>query len=439
MNKKLLIRILAAGMLATTLVSCARSEDEPKDTTTPLAAESTLETTTGTPETEAPTTLDIVANGKTDFVILRPDKAGELVVSAAVKMRQAISARTGVDVGIVTDWIRRGETADQTKAEIIIGACARDVTSGLADELEDRSFVITVEGNKLVICGKTEKLTLQGVEYFIEHYLTDDYATSSSLSLPLTLTDTQTNVKFDMTQLINPTDSYTTTQTKLFDIANVDGYKIMQGGCTDGKYLYMAMENQSFASDNHHSYIYKYDLATMKEVARSEALQLDHSNDICYNPDTGLLVVVHNAPKRNKISFVDPETLTVTDTKIIGFEIFSISYCQERRQYVIGLSHGQNFAILDTEFKRVKLCTVSSTGYTTQGMECDNDFIYFIQYNKNVVVIYDWNGKRITIVDVTIPSGEPENICLVDDVFYVGCNNAKWTGGVVYEMRIAKD
>lgn len=439
MNKNALIRILAAGMLVATLASCARGEHEPKDTTPEAATDSTLNTTTDAPATQAPTTLDIVTNSATDFIILRSENAGEHIVSAAVKMRQAISDKTGVNISIVTDWVRRGEIADQTKPEIIIGSCERDVSSSIADTLEDRSFIIKVEGNKLVICGKTDKLTLQGVEYFIEHYMTDEYASASSLSLPRSLVDTQTNVKFDMTQLINSTDSYSTTQTKMFDIPNVDGYRIMQGGCTDGKYLYMAMENQSFAGDNHHSYIYKYDIATMKEVARSEALQLDHSNDICYNPNTGMLIVVHNAPRRNKLSFVDPETLTITGSKLIDFEIFSLAYCQERQQYVIGISFGQNFAILDKDFNRVKLYQVNSTGYTTQGVECDNDFIYFIQYNKNVIVIYDWSGKRVTIVDVSLTNCEPENICLVDDVFYVGCNNAKWTGGLVYEMRIVKN
>lgn len=439
--------VIATSLVLAALVcfsSCARGEDDPKDSaeTTPTAAENVTTpagtTTAADTTTAAPTALRLVADGKTDYVIIRPENAGEYNVKAATTLRQAISAATGVDIRISTDWHRRDEQVDQTLPEIILGQCDRDASAGLADSLDERSFIIKVEGNKLMICGKTEKLTMQAVDYFISTYLTGENVSDSTITLPLTLKDIQTNVKFDMTQLINSTDSYTTVQEKLFDIKNVDNYKIMQGGCTDGKYLYMAMENQTFASDNHHSYIYKYDLETMKQVARSEALQLDHSNDICYNPDTGMLVVVHNAPRRTKISFVDPETLSVTGTKNLSYEIFSIAYNGTRQQYVIGLSHGQNFMILDKDFNRVKMCTVQSTGYTTQGMECDDDFIYFIQYNKNVIVVYDWSGKRVNIIDVSLNSGEPENICLVNDVFYVGCNNAKWTGGAVYKMQIIK-
>ena len=441
MKRRSYLCIAVAALALTMLLASCANENPHDSNTTPIAGTSPAADTTPAATdtvTDAPTVLSVVADSATEFTILRPEKAGSNVISAAVNLRKAIEERTGATLNIVTDWVRPGTEADQSKPEIIIGACERDVSVGLYDSLEPRSFIIQVSGNKLIICGQTEKLTLQAVDYFIENYVNSSFATATSLSLPLDLNDHRDNVKFDMTQLINKNDSYTTTYEKLFDINNVDGYKIMQGGCTDGRYLYMAMENQTFPEGSHHSYIYKYDIATMKQVARSEALPLDHSNDICYNPDTGLLVVVHNAPNRNKISFVDPDTLTVTETRIIGFEIFAISYCQERQQYVIGLSHGQNFAILDTDFKRVFLCTVNSTGYTTQGMECDNDFIYFVQYNQNVIMIYDWEGNLVKRVDMTLTGVEPENICLVDDTFYIGCNNSKWTGGIVYSLKIVK-
>ena len=115
-----------------------------------------------------------------------------------------------------------------------------------------------------------------------------------------------------------------------------------------------------------------------------------------------------------------------------------MAYNQSRQQYVIGLSGGQNFALLDTEFKAVKTYTVNSTGYTTQGVECDNDFIYFVQYNQNVIMIYDWNGKLVTRVDMTLLGVEPENISLIEGEFIIGCNDAKWSGGEVYQLEIIK-
>lgn len=236
-----------------------------------------------------------------------------------------------------------------------------------------------------------------------------------------------------MTNLINSEDQYTTAQRRVIEIDSQDGHKIMQGGCTDGQYLYMAL-----VKDGTYAHIYKYDLKDYSFVMRSESLPLDHCNDICYNSDTGKLIVAHNAPNRTKISIVDPDTLTVEEVKTLPCSIFSISYCPERQQYAVGLSGGQNFALLNANFKVVKSYAVQSTGYTTQGMECDEDFIYFVQYKQNVIMIYNWSGKLVNRIDLTFTGLEPENICLVDDTFYIGFNNPTWNGGYVYELTVSK-
>jgi len=67
---------------------------------------------------------------------------------------------------------------------------------------------------------------------------------------------------------------------------------------------------------------------------------------------------------------------------------------------------------------------VESTGYTTQGVDCDEKYIYFVQYNKNVVVIYDWDGNRVACIDLAISGCEPENIFHVGTDFYVSCSQA---------------
>lgn len=431
MNKKALICLLLSSTLL--LAACA-GDGTPADTTTSPTEDTTpVESSTAGGDSVDPNIVNIISDSASQYIIIRPEDAADNGVAAAVKLKAAIKEHIGVDLELKDDWVHSTDTEALTRPEIIVGNCAREEYVNIKDSIEERGFIISIVGNKLLICGKTEKLTLQAVEYFIENYLTDEYASRGSLALPIDLCDTQVAAKFEMAQLINSEDSYTTRQDKLFSIPSTDGYSIHQGGCTDGKYLYMAMVRK-----NTDCYIYKYDLTTYAEVARSAPLQLDHANDICYNPDTGMLVVVHNAPNRNKISFIDPETLTLVDSKIIKFEIFSIAYCQERQQYVIGLSYGQNYAILDSDFNRVKYCTVTSTGYTTQGMECDNDFIYFVQYKQNVIMIYDWSGKLVTRVDMTLTGLEPENISLVEDTFYIGCNNSSWNGGVVYALEIIK-
>lgn len=424
-NKPLICIALTAALL---LASCSTPGD-PSDTTLPDS--SSAESSAAVENPVDPSIVNIILNSASEYSIIRADGADEYTVRAGVLLRNAITERTGVTLELHDDWIRPDDTVTATKPEIIVGSCDRAELTEIKDTIGTRSFIIKVSGNKLIICGQTEKLTLTAVEYFIENYLTDEYSAEGRLTLPVDLDVTQAVTTFDMTQLINSEDQYTTVQDRVIVIEAEDGHKIMQGGCTDGRYLYMAL-----VKDGTYSYIYKYDLEDYSLVLRSESLPLDHCNDICYNSDTGKLIVAHNAPNRNKISILDPETLTVEDTVKLPCTIFSISYCSERQQYAVGLSGGQNFALLNANFNVVKSFTVQSTGYTTQGMECDEDFIYFVQYDQNVIMIYDWSGKLINRVDLNLSGIEPENISLVGDTFYIGCNN--WKGGYVYELSILK-
>lgn len=448
MIRKIFRILTALPLCAFMLIACASPEAPvvPDTDTAPAVSSDSVPDTaaSGTPDetTAEPADdgmLHIIDGGTSDFSVIRPDNGSDIIINAAVAFHRAASEATGTTLKLGTDWFKKGEEPAPDTCEIIIGNADRDASKQLNAAVADHCFTIKVTGNKVLIAGATELLTARAVEYFIAEYLGNpEYTAFGKLLLPRELNVTQGPFEPGMTDLINSSDSYTTVQKKVLTIPGSDNYKIMQGGCTDGKYCYFAMENNTFPEGSHHSYIYKYEVATWKPAGRSEALPLDHSNDICYNPDTNELVVVHNAPNRTKISIVDPETLTVKEVKTIKYEIFAISYSPVRKQYVIGLSHGQNFAVLDADFERVRLCTVKSTGYTTQGVECDESFIYFVQYNQNVIMIYDWDGKLITRVDMTLAGVEPENISLKDMKFYIGCNNATWTGGEIYELEIVK-
>jgi len=196
-------------------------------------------------------------------------------------------------------------------------------------------------------------------------------------------------------------------------------YKQMQGGCTDGKYMYFAM-NDTLSTDSL-TVIYRFPIGQSSPDLISEPLRLDHANDMTYHEGIGRIIVVHNAPNRTMISFLNPETLTVVGTATLPLEIFSMQYNARRKLYVVGISGGQDFAFLDENFHMLRKFEVESTGYTTQGVDADDEYIYFVQYNLNVVVIYDWEGKRQAIIPLAISMNEPENIFHADGLFYVGC------------------
>lgn len=204
-----------------------------------------------------------------------------------------------------------------------------------------------------------------------------------------------------------------------------------QGGYTNGKYFFQGFVQSDTASDeaNNVDCVARIDMETGEVELESERLQLNHCNDITYNEKLGYLVVVHNNPNRNCISFIEPENLTYVKTIALDYYIWSIDYNPTTDKYVVGLSGGQTFRILDSEFHAVgevftpNKVTKSST---TQGVASDDDFIYFVYYNPNIIGIYDWDGNFVTTITldkIAVGLYEPENISVIGDTIYIGCYN----------------
>lgn len=214
-------------------------------------------------------------------------------------------------------------------------------------------------------------------------------------------------------------------------------YKITQGGTMDGIYYYQDFHKNDYDSnqEDNVNYIVKYDIQSGEKVLRSEPLHLNHANDMTLNPNTGYLYVVHNQPNPHRISVLETETLTVVDTFDIDHSIFSLDFNASRNQYVAGLSGGQSFLFLDENFQAASPvydpCPFANS-YTTQGVACDDDYIYFVLYEKenNIITVYDWNGKFVSYLSIDVGTQEPENITSLDGVLYVGCGGK--TGLDVY-------
>lgn len=216
------------------------------------------------------------------------------------------------------------------------------------------------------------------------------------------------------------------------------GIETPQGGCTDGEYYYQAYIHMDTNSDqfNNECVIAKYDLNTGKLVKESEKLQLNHANDITYNSKLDCLVIAHNQPIANCITYLNPETLEVIKQFAIDYYMFSIDYNAKRDQYVIGQTSSQTFLVLNSDFEAVSEVFQPSkrtSSYTTQGMACDDDFIYFTFYKSNVISVYDWAGNFVTLIEmeeyIQDARYEPENLTVIDGEIYVGCGKKIGNGG----------
>ena len=235
--------------------------------------------------------------------------------------------------------------------------------------------------------------------------------------------------RHELYDLIKPNGRYGVTVEQTISVPGLGDYFVAQGACTDGTYGYVAMRTLN----NDDGVIARVDLASGKVVAYSEPLPINHANDMTYNPETRQIIVVHNAPNRQLISFVDVDTLTLVSTANIGYNIFCMAYDEIGRRYVVGLSGGTDFRILDENLQPVADCT-GKPGTVTQGVYCDQKYIYFPMSDPNRLVVYDWDGNYIVTMMLTFGK-ESESAFWCDGSLWICDFPGKATGGgVLYRI-----
>ncbi|MBO5270221.1 MAG: hypothetical protein J6B77_05510 [Clostridia bacterium] len=226
-------------------------------------------------------------------------------------------------------------------------------------------------------------------------------------------------------------------------------FRGFQGGCSDGKrYFYQVLMHYELSDrTKDYSCIAKVDLLT-HEVQYSGVLRLEHANDVTYHPGRHELIVVHNKPHANRITFVDPDTLTVTGTRDVDFPIYALEYNEKRDCYLAGLSGTREFRFLDADFRptedRTHRTTVESDRCTKQGICADDALLYFILWDgrhkaepdfQNRVTLYDWSGEYRGVLNFDVGPNEPECISIVDGEILAVC--VKDGLPMIYRFRVA--
>lgn len=209
-------------------------------------------------------------------------------------------------------------------------------------------------------------------------------------------------------------------------------YTVQQGSCSDGTYGYFVLESQK----DYKCCIVKIDLSDWSIVEKKYGVEIDHGNDITYNSKIDRIIAVHNKPNYNMISFIDPDTLEIVETKTLDMRMYCIAYCEQRDQYVVGLSGSYNHVILDSEFNVVDFVEGVDTGLVKQGADCDENYIYFPQSAKdnsvNQIVVYDWEGNHVNTIKV-VAYQEIESMFHVGDTTYIAFYGS---GGYIYKAEM---
>ena len=111
-----------------------------------------------------PNLLYFVLNGKTDYVIVRPTNMHEnhKIVEACEALSEAIEAKTGVKIPVVTD------SEPASDYEIIISETSRPESLELIRDIKNDQFALKAIGNKIVIYGYNDSITVGAVNYFAD-------------------------------------------------------------------------------------------------------------------------------------------------------------------------------------------------------------------------------------------------------------------------------
>lgn len=247
--------------------------------------------------------------------------------------------------------------------------------------------------------------------------------------------------------LINGKEQFRLQTELIGTIPRMDGFRILQGGCVTEKRAWFAMVSDEDFSDWEKSkcYILCYDTKTMQEIARSEVLMLGHANDITYLPQTNELYVVNCYMRQ--ISVLDADTLTLKEVKktdnTFKFDLYAIDYNQKKDCFVTAMNQAA-MVHYDRDLKLIGSALPQATKLVTQGICCDDRYVYHVLYaadpdapeNENIILVLDWAGKEIARIPVGLEGIEPENISLLGDTFYIGCNTRY--GGKIYRGKLVK-
>ena len=213
--------------------------------------------------------------------------------------------------------------------------------------------------------------------------------------------------------------------------SSYDNIRTVEGGCTDGRYVYQVLIDTDAPVGAVPSKIVKIDSSDWSTVAVSEELNIDHANDMTYDEANKLLVVCNNKPNYTTITFVDPATLKVTGIKTLGTKIYSIAYVGSDKCWYAGISNSADIVRFDDNFKETGVIDNPENLYTRQSLATDGTYLYSLYYNPNIVYRYSLTGEpqgHIVLPDTT---NEAENIFFLGGKMYVGFNILGPAGGFV--------
>lgn len=144
-----IVLILLAFTLIIGLISCKKNKED-DDTSEPVPEISFL-----------------------DYAVIRSEKSSVKLLDEISVLYGKLMSASGQANAYESDYLANGTEPDTEAKEILIGNTNRLETQDALSQISGNEYIIAVMGNKIVITGKTDSLTVAAVRYFVDTYLGD--------------------------------------------------------------------------------------------------------------------------------------------------------------------------------------------------------------------------------------------------------------------------
>ncbi len=170
MKKKislLLCLLTVVGLLA----GCNTAPPVSDGETTPADVDTTSGVTTPdastTPVETLPPNLGVDASA---YSLIRPASVSTTVMAALLEAKKTMDSATGGNMNFSGDSIKGDPAQVEQAYEIIVGDTSRPQSADAKSRLAPNTFLIERQGNKIVIVGSNDNITIEGLQYFLENY-----------------------------------------------------------------------------------------------------------------------------------------------------------------------------------------------------------------------------------------------------------------------------
>ena len=228
------------------------------------------------------------------------------------------------------------------------------------------------------------------------------------------------------------------------DLRSISGeavgeYDTVQGGASDGKYIYYVLFNRN--TDRFK--VAKMDPSTGQMVKKTDYIMDGHGNDMTYVKDTDELVIVHYTKKPMYLTILDAQTLKMkrsvkvkipaklegaTKKQLKAIKGFNaIAYNPSKKEFCAQIIGGSDQLMLDKDLKPIKYIVPDKIyDNTNQGIFAYGDDLIRAEsaggttkFKKfNIYTIYDWETGKLKKIANMKKGYEVENMFKIGKKYY---------------------